>query len=319
MDNFLIISERSYEHWPSFDLLYEWEDELLKNIPGAKLYKNIKRKRGFGFIDKIGLSPNKIFTWNSKCFHFDISARTRNNFMNAKNHKVCIVDFYLKREQLSAFYKAYSNVERLYVSSREVYEFLMANTPAREVSHMPLTLPDKYKLDTDAEFKKEYDLVLVGRQNSILLKYLEEYAKNHPLKYVYRKEISNGNFPYYTNTGEYVGNIITREDYFSLLKKSKVAFYSTPGMDGGEKRTNGFNQVTPRFLEELSSGCNIISRFEDNADTDYFELGNMTKRVTDYDSFTRAMDESLSVAPNINKYAKYLSQHYTSVVAKLLV
>ena len=36
MDNFLIISERSYEHWPSFDLLYEWEDELLKNIPGEK-------------------------------------------------------------------------------------------------------------------------------------------------------------------------------------------------------------------------------------------------------------------------------------------
>lgn len=324
MDNLLIISERAYERWPSFDLVYEWEDELLKTVPGAKLYKNkeflIKGKRIFGFIDKkTGLNPNTLFTRNNRCFHFDMSAKQRGDYTNSKNNEVCIVDFYLKVNQLPAFYKAYANVKKLFVSSCEVYEFLLANNPEREVSHMPLTLPDKYRLNPGVELKKEYDLVLVGRQNPVLFKYLEEYIKSHPLKYVYRKNISAGRFPYYTNQGEYVGNIVTRDDYFALLRKSKIAFYSTPGIDGGEKRTNGFNQVTPRFLEELSCGCNIISRFEDNADTDYFQLGKMTKKVTDYKSFKRAMDECLATPPNINEYAKYLKGHYTSAVARLLV
>ncbi len=57
MTKLLLISERAYEHWPSFDLIYEWEDELVKVIPGAKLYKNkelyISRKRVFKFIEKI--------------------------------------------------------------------------------------------------------------------------------------------------------------------------------------------------------------------------------------------------------------------------
>lgn len=324
MDKLLIISERNYQHWPSFDLVYEWEDEFLKTIPGAILYNKkelyIKDKRVFDYIDNfIGVNPNSVFTRNRKCFHFDMSAKIKSNFMNARNHKVCIIDFFLKREQLPAFYKAYEHVEKLFVSSREVYEFLMSNNPMREVSHLPLSLPDKYKLISTIEYKKEFDLVLVGRQNPILIKYLKDYERDHPIKYVYRRKVYNGNFPYYTNNGEYIGNIITREDYFSLMRKSKVAFYSTPGIDGGENRTNGFNQVTPRFLEELSCGCNIISRYEDNADTDYFELGNMTKRVSNYESFKNAMDECLSTKPNINKYIEYLNKHYTSVVARQLI
>lgn len=324
MTKLLLISERAYEHWPSFDLIYEWEDELIKAIPGAKLYRNkelyINRKRVLKFIKRFtGINPNAIFLKNNKCFHFDLSARTTSNFMNNKNHKVCIVDFYLKGKELRNFYKAYANVEKLFVSSREVYDYLMTHNPVREILHLPLTLPDKYMLTPAIHYEKIYDLVLAGRQNPILLKYLEEYVKGHPLKIVYRKEISNGQFLYYTNQGEYVGNIATREDYFSLMRKSKIAFYSTPGIDGGENRTNGFNQVTPRFLEELACCCNIISRYEDNSDTEYFELRDMTHRITCYQDFKKAMDESLTTSPDLNKYANYLSKHYTSGIAQQLV
>ena len=184
---------------------------------------------------------------------------------------------------------------------------------------MPLTLPDKYRLNPDVPIEKTYDLVLVGRQNPVLLDWLRKYEKSHSITYVYRGEISAGEFPYYTNRGEYVGNINTREDYFSLLRKSKVAFYTTPGMDGGDKRTNGFSQVTPRFLEELSCGCNVIARYKENSDTDFFELDKMITNVNSYNEFAMAMQQALVTTPDLRKYAEYLDKHYTSTLAKYFV
>ena len=53
--------------------------------------------------------------------------------------------------------------------------------------------------------------------------------------------------------------LASRDGYLDSMKKSRIALYATPGIDGGEKRTNGFSQVTPRFLEMVASGCNIIA------------------------------------------------------------
>ncbi len=48
--------------------------------------------------------------------------------------------------------------------------------------------------------------------------------------------------------------------YINLLRASKISFYSTPGIDGGEKRTGGFNPVTPRYLELLSAQCQLLGK-----------------------------------------------------------
>lgn len=321
MDKLLVISQRAYEHWPSTDLVYEWEDEIVRRISRSQLYKEREilyhDKHLFRFTEKkLHFNPNQWLTCRQKCFHFAMNPHLAYSYMNARNHSICIIDFYLRKEQLGAFYKAYDKVDRLFVSSREVYDFLLRNNPRREVLHMPLTLPDKYRLNPDIPIEKTYDLVLVGRQNPVLQDWLEKYEKSHSITYVYRGEISAGEFPYYTNRGEYVGNINTREDYFSLLRKSKAAFYATPGMDGGDKRTNGFSQVTPRFLEELSCGCNVIARYKENPDTDYFELDKMVTNVNSYDEFVTAMRQALDVAPDLRKYAEYLEKHYMSTLVK---
>lgn len=320
MDKLLVISQRAYEHWPSYDLIYEWEDELIRQNPQLRLYKEheilYRDKHLFRFMEKkLHINPNQWLTCQHKCFHFDMNPRLTDSYMNTENHSVCIIDFYLREGQLNAFYKSYKKVDRVFVSSREIYDFLLRNNPEREVLHMPLTLPDKYRLNPNTHMEKTFDLVLIGRQNSVLLAWLKEYEKNHSITYVYRGKISAGKFPYYTNHGEYVGNILSRKDYFDLMKKSKIAFYATPGMDEGENRTNGFSQVTPRFLEELSCGCNVISRFRENSDTDYFELNKMSTRVESYKGFVTAMQRALETAPDLEKYARYLEKHYTSTLA----
>ena len=102
------------------------------------------------------------------------------------------------------------------------------------------------------------------------------------------------------------------------MKLAKCGLYSTPGIDGGESRTNGFSQVTPRFLELIACGCHIIARYKQNSDTDYYQLGNFSQSIDDYKSFERALDLSRDSIVDMNKYSKYLSNHYTSNRVELL-
>lgn len=317
-----ILSRRSSESWPSYDLIHEWEDELVAHLPSTNLLcaKEITLHGHHLLVsleNKIGFNPNSLLTRGKRCFHFDISARLHPDYTNSPNHSVCIVDFYLQSNQIPTFYQAYSRVGQLFVSSREVYEFLLNHNPEREVKHMPLTLPDRWLGGLTPDLKKEFDLVLVGRQNPKLMEWLQRYGKEKELLYVFRsKDYRPNYFPYYTNNGDYVGNIANRSDYFHLMRKSRVAFYSTPGIDGDEARTNGFAQVTPRFLELLACGCNIVSRFVDNADTRYFQLDRMTLRANNYSEFVHAMEQALDSPPDFTTYANYLANHCTSVVAR---
>lgn len=313
----LIISERAYQHWASWDLVYEWEDELVKTFPDARLFCAhdfcINNKPVFGTLGgKIGFSPNTLMLGKREAFRFEMADVAKSNLVwNQSNISACVIDFYTKKEDLPLFYKMHSRLKQLYISSREVYEFLLANAPIREIQHLPLTLPDKYGITEDTKFDKRYDLVLVGRQNPVLIDYLHTYEKHHSISYVYRGKIDGGSFPYYSSQGEFVGYGNTRAEYFNLLRQGRVAFYSTPGVND-KQWTNGFHQVTPRFLEEIACGCHVISQFVDNPDTEYFELGKMSKRVTNYDDFEKAMEEALETPVNMAAYSAYLQKHYTS-------
>lgn len=89
-------------------------------------------------------------------------------------------------------------------------------------------------------------------------------------------------------------------------------------MDVGPLRSNGFNQVTPRFLEYLACGCHIISRYPDNPDTAYFNLAGMSTRVDSYQAFEETFDRARTIPCDMAGYASYLDKHYTSVRAEAL-
>ena len=321
-----VISNRAFEHWPSWDLVYEWEDEIARSIPGTMVYKRKELKLGGKRLfkalrTKLGLDIDVLFLGECKTFFYDMSPQLGNFHAINNNQSVCIIDFYLESQKdLDRFYKAYQRAEHLYVSSKEVYDYLQKLCPQRPVEHLPLTFPDKYAICSETSFKKEYDLILQGRQNPLLLDWLHQYEKTHDITYVSRGKIEGNNFPYYTNRGDFIGYGNTREQYINLLRGSRVALYSTPGIDGDAKdgATNRFHQVTPRFLEEIGCGCNVIARYVPNSDTEYFELDKMTSRVETYQEFEIAMDKAIHTPPDMILYADYLQRHYTSEIAKIL-
>lgn len=102
-----------------------------------------------------------------------------------------------------------------------------------------------------------------------------------------------------------------------LMRKSRVMLYSIPGIDG-DRETNGFHPVTPRFLESIACGCNLLLRYEENSDTDFYELASFGKSIETYDDFEAAFDKALASPADMDVYSRYLRKHYTSVRAEKL-
>lgn len=315
-----IITTRKYKAWPSFHLIYEWEDIISNtfNIPlfyESKLYgmfnSIIRRVPYNGSIPLI----NKKY---SNMLRFEISAKNSSDTYNRENILPVIVDFHISESDLTGFINAYKNNPFVLISSAEVMKFLDEREVPLKYYHFPLSLPDFYQFKKDMLSDKKYDLLLAGRQNPILKEYLDQYIKENPnFIYVYEK-LEDGKFTYCTNKGEILGEFKDRKSYISLLRQSRVSLYSTPGIDGGESRTKGFNQVTPKFLEFLAAGCHVLARYKDNPDTDFFHISEFSPHINSYEMFRREMDYALNHPIDADKYESYLKKHYTSCRVNLL-
>ncbi|MDR0506253.1 MAG: glycosyltransferase family 1 protein [Dysgonamonadaceae bacterium] len=310
------------------DLVWEWEDEF-KNLLGISFNYITKID---DYLDKIikrtGINFSSLFSPNCYEFMWEMKARLKNHVYNRHNLIPNIVDFHVSKDELEDFYRAYSKNPFILISNLEVLPFLQENSFPKKIYHFPLSLADRYRISPTTQFEKKYDLVLVGRQNPVLEEYMKLYSeKNKDFVYVYRvlkgEASSNGSqkdmsFDYYTSKGEFLGNINNRNGYMELLRKSKIGFYSTPGIDGGEVRTKGFNYVTPRFLELLACGCHVIARYKDTLDTDFYKLNEFCQSVNTYYDFEKQMDKALKTPVDMKKYSDYLENHYTSKRIELL-
>ena len=306
-----IITRRELETWPSWDLVFEWED-IISHYLNLDLISD-KRIRYNNYYKKLPLFLD-ILKPNKCSLVFEMKPQLINNRNNIKQIIPYIIDFYLKgKTDLQLFYSSYNKCPFVIISSFEVYNYLQQVSCPLHCIHLALSISDRYKINTNTRFEKPYDIVLMGRQNKVLLSYLEKYlGRSHQkILYIYRKQ-EGERFNYYSSDGEKIGDINTREKYITLLRKSKICFFSTPGIDGGEKRTNGFNQVTPRFLEFVSAGCHIIARYKQNADTDYFELSKFSPSVESFEDFEIMMDKCLNTEVDMDFYSNYLKKHYTS-------
>lgn len=306
-----IITKRELETWPSWDLVFEWEDAFCHYLSlNLKYDKEIRYNKYYMKLPSLF----DIFLTKENSIVFEMKPQLINNRNNKKNIIPYIIDFYLKeKKELQLFYSSYNKCPFVIISSLEVYNYLRQLSCPLRCVHLALSISDKYRITPRTRFEKPYDLVLMGRQNPVLLSYFEDYIKksSRKIKYVYR--IQEGRiFNYYTSDGELIGDINTREKYITLLRKSKICLFSTPGIDGGEKRTNGFNQVTPRFLEFISAGCHVIARYRPNADTDFFEISKFSPSIESYNDFENIMEKCLNTEVDMEFYAKYLKKHYTS-------
>jgi hypothetical protein len=323
-----ILTDRDFQNWPSWHIVYEWENELsnalnipLKNSLQVKsnfIYKKFKHIDNKFFKGKLDFFlTTHLITRAKFSLYFEMSIQNHKKFSNSRIVIPVIVDFW-EKTNIEHFKRIYAECPLLLITSLEVLNFLKENHIKNKLIHFPMSLPSNYKLMPDQIFKKEYDIVLAGRKNLVLWDYLKQYEKLHPeVEYLHQIEY-DGELYYESNKRGIIGNFHTRSEYMNLIKLAKVAFYSTPGIDGGENRTNGFNPVTPRFFELLSAGCHIISRYSKNIETDYYKFETICSSVTSYADFENQLNIALISNPPIKKNAEYLNNHYTSSQIEIL-
>lgn len=257
-----------------------------------------------------------LYRWRATSkpsFQFELVLDLYCRAYNRRNIVPCVIDFFM-RTRLDDFVNNYRHNPVVLLSSMEALDFVRKNRCGRLVNcrHLALSLPDKYRITPETRFDKKYDLALCGRQNPVFKEFLDRYVASHPdLYYVYWKDEGNKRV-HYASDGECLGCLENRSDYINLLRQSKIGLYNTPGIDGGEARTLGFNQVTPRFLELLACGCHVLARYKENPDTDYYRLDRFSPSITSYGQFEEAMDRARGTQPDMAAYASYLENHYTS-------
>lgn len=306
-----IVTNRNHRTIASWQLVYEWEDVLAERLG----WKMVCEPRVMCSSRVLKHLPAlwKVFAWRERPFlYFDMKAEVCRQIRNARGTIPYVIDFCLSEEELAQFPAAYGRHPLVIISSREVYECLEARHSGVRLAHVALSLSDKYALRADARFEKKYDLVLVGRQNPVLMQMLGRYVERHPDFVYVKKQGGQFDYDYITSDGRLIGNVRSRADYIRLLRQARCAFYSTPGIDGGEDFWHGFSPVTPRFLEYIACGCHVIARWRDNADTQFYELGRMCRNVQTYEEFEALLDKARVEQPDLEAYAAYLEQHYTS-------
>ena len=321
-----ILSRRIYADRQSYDLVYEWEDQLAEQFgaklafnPGFEITDSTKPvlKTLFNCVDTLC----RPFVTNKLALTFEMNpAFRRSRSINKSNVIPWVIDFYINDSKgLSTFYKRFDKHPLVLVSSKEVYDFLIEKQCPLNISHLALSISDKLRVTPTTKFEKQYDVVMMGRQNPILLDFLNKYKEKKNVSVVSCKK-EKGHFNYYTFDGVFVGNADSREDCLNLLRKSRIGFYSTQGLDGDSRsaRVHGFSQVTPRFLEYLATGNHVIARYADNSDVDYYKMNTICPNTQTYDDFEAQMDKALSEPVDMKLYSDYLENHYLSARIKQL-
>lgn len=313
-----ILTTRSVSSGKDYGIVNEWED-IFSDLLNAPLYYDNWKKRDKTIFWKFPWIA-AFFQTNEPTFTFVMLPIASPHGNNKKNIIPCMIDFFCRDDdELQQFYKRYDKNPLVLISSKEAYDYLVSVNCPLNIKHLALSISDKYRIDDKTTFEKRYDVVMLGRQNKVLQEFLNEYSEHHKdLTYVYGKK-EGRYFRYYDQDGADMGCMTSRDEYMNLMKQSRIGLYATPAMDGGRTDTNGFNQVTPRFLEYMVSGCHVLARYPKNSDTDFYELDRMSTRIETYKQFETAMDELRNIEVDVPRYSRYLKNHYTSVRVQTLL
>lgn len=332
-----IISDRKFETWVSYQLIYEWEDQLSETLqipiidnPDRietnlinRIRYNLSKRVSYPLIKAIRrLIPsdvNKKELSVSLYFHLIVSAPIELKKSRLNKIVPVIVDAFIDDKFLPEFNKKYADCPLVLISSIEAYNYLKSVNCPLNIQYWGLSLPDKYKMNADNIYSKKYDILLAGRQNTFLEKYLDEYIhknKDTDLNIV-RSEIENGQLIFTSNKDGVLGSFNSRNEYMQLLRKARIVFYATPGQDGGEKRTKGYNPVTPKYLESLSAQCKIILRYPDTIETRLYGLPTICPSIDSYEAFEKQITKYISEKDTFDAevYTDILNRSYTTVRA----
>ena len=301
----------------AYGLVFEWEDVIAREL-GWNLVDDVRQSWAYLILRKLSPWASSFCKPSAPCFVFDMSADR--DLGNNKNTIVpCVIDFFLRsKKDLKWFYNSYGRNPLVLISSKEAYDYLVANNCPLNIRHWALSIPDGW-VSKGPVARKKYDVAIMGRTNPTLKNFLDEYRNRHPSLHCVSRILKDGKLYYQDSlSGELIaGN--GRACYKQIIQAAKVGLYSTPGMDGANPNANGFNQVTPRFLEYIAGGCHVLARYPKNSDTEYFNLRSFSPSIESYEQFERELEDRLATPVDETFYSSYIAEHVTSVRAHQLL
>ncbi len=303
---------RSFEPYPSYLILYELEDDfsVSENIPlhyipklkytfGKLIYKSVtnfllKRATPPGYIFSVMMTPD---------YH--------RLYLNKTNVIPYVIDYWKRYDEL--FEKHFVNFPVVYISGLEVYEYLKAKRTRVKIKHLPLSISDRHMTMFLQDMEKDIDIINVGRKNKIIDEYISKYISKYPNTNYVHREMENGENIYYSSIHGRIGKLETRHDLLQTLARAKIAIVTSPGLDGGEQRTGGFNPVTPRVFEAAVGKCYMVGKYEKNSEYYSFGLDKLVDMPDSYDEFEASVNSKLQTKFHLqNEYSSFLHANLNS-------
>lgn len=315
-----VYSQRKTSHWPSFKIVYEWEDIIARQMNLEIVSDSALWKKYYRRYEKNGITElyHRLLPHKSLRLDFLMEAKPLPSCRYNKNSIVVIIDFWLTEKDLPLFYKYYRHIPLLLLTNLEAYEFLRAHDCPIPIAHWPLSYPDQYVLNEDILDEKVYDFCLFGRPNPLFVHFQEEYARRHPnFNYIITTGTEKDR-EYRTANGTLICKDAGRTSYYDMIRHTRVSCYSTPGVDSAKNMGDSYNQVTPRLFEMLCNGCKVIGHYPNAADTNWYQLQDVVPNVNTYEEFEMVLDRMLATPFETKEVNKFMEKHYTSTRVPML-
>lgn len=312
-----ILSERLFQTWPSWSVVFEWEDAFEKmpeyqvQLRSNTFWGKVKRRIRAKMTDKWHLFSN---------FNFDGKTINLAWIMNAKDWRSytqrnvipCFLDF--PADMVNVICSATQKLPCYFVTSKDIYDRLV-ESGSKNVYYMPLSISDRYKSITLPP--KEIDVIQFGRKNKILHEWMLKYCKEHPeTDYVY--QTGDGTLAYYSTVRGEIGRFDSRGEYLKLLVKCKVSLVSSPGIDKS-RDFGGIDFFTPRFFESAALRCRMLGRYTENIEAEILEIDTICPNVANYEQFQMLLTKYISDNENKEFGLNWLDKHWSSIRANFVL
>jgi len=307
-----IDSIRSFEQYPSYLILYELEDDLAayNQLPVNQVSK---WKYNFGKLVYKSL-PN--ITWKQsrpRGYEFSIMMTPDYHrlYLNKANVIPYIIDYWKRYDEL--FEKYFVHFPVVYISGLEVYEYLKLKGTRVNIRHLPLSISDRHLSIFEEEVIKDIDIINIGRKNKVMDTFICQYLLKYPATNYVHREMENGENIYYSSRDGRLGKLESRTELLQTLARAKVAIVTSPGLDGGEERTGGFNPVTPRVFEAAIGQCYMVGKYEMNTEFYQFGLDKLVDMPATFNAFENTINRQLkSPFDRKEDYATFLRANLNS-------
>lgn len=291
-----IVSNRDCSSWPSWLMVYEWEDILAKTL-SAKI-----TPLGEYLSSSNTGRPENVY---DLCF---VQVPIDLERFKGKNQLIPIV-MDLWHQDIEQFLKDGSSFKLIFVTSLAAFNLLLSKG-CTHIAYLPYSFPDQYLLRSLPQ--KGIDIIQFGRTNPVLDSYMLRLLNIHPhLSYV-TTMLHNGKIHFHSSHHGLMEASDTRQKFMAMLARCNISLVSTAGMDGS-RDIGGFDPVSPRFYESAAGYCRLIGRFPHNDEFECFGINRIADRVESYQEFEKIVMNYIDKPfDRIADYQKILRQHTTS-------